>query len=203
MISARGPSTSYLPPSYAVSKSPSHFQSADSGSLSLHQQYAASSVSHGSAYFGQRNTPSIQIPIIRNDYNSDGAGNYNFGYSLSHRLFINLTELIKEIFRFYYESFETGNGIKRDENGEFHIIGPDGSLNVHGSYSYTGDDGRVYSVNYKADSNGFHAVGAHLPTPPPTSSRAGLQAYGQHGLEPDNNYLLPKRTSGYDYGKLH
>uniref|UniRef100_A0A1A9ZEM2 Uncharacterized protein n=1 Tax=Glossina pallidipes TaxID=7398 RepID=A0A1A9ZEM2_GLOPL len=178
MISARGPSTSYLPPSYAVSKSPSHFQSADTGSISLHQQYAASSVSHGSAYFGQRNTPSIQIPIIRNDYNSDGAGNYNFG-------------------------FETGNGIKRDENGEFHIIGPDGSLNVHGSYSYTGDDGRVYSVNYKADSNGFHAVGAHLPTPPPTSSRAGLQAYGQHGLEPDNNYLLPKRTSGYDYSKLH
>lgn len=36
-----------------------------------------------------------------------------------------------------------------------------------GGYSYTGDDGQVYSVTYTADENGFRATGAHLPTPPP------------------------------------
>lgn len=68
---------------------------------------------------------------------------------------------------FFFSSFETGNGIKRNEAGHFEGSWPGGSLNVAGSYSYTGDDGKLYSVNYKADSNGFHAEGDHLPTPPP------------------------------------
>lgn len=37
---------------------------------------------------------------------------------------------------------------------------------ITGSYSYTGADGRVYTVRYKADKNGFQATGDHLPTPP-------------------------------------
>ena len=43
----------------------------------------------------------------------------------------------------------------------------EGSLSVSGSYSYIGDDGQTYTVTYTADENGFHAEGAHLPTPPP------------------------------------
>lgn len=36
-----------------------------------------------------------------------------------------------------------------------------------GSYSYTGPDGVVVTVNWVADENGFQATGDHLPTPPP------------------------------------
>lgn len=43
----------------------------------------------------------------------------------------------------------------------------EGSLQVTGSFSYIGDDGQTYSVSYTADENGYHAEGAHLPTPPP------------------------------------
>lgn len=38
---------------------------------------------------------------------------------------------------------------------------------VQGQYSYTGDDGKEYKVQYKADANGFQPTGDHLPTPPP------------------------------------
>ena len=36
-----------------------------------------------------------------------------------------------------------------------------------GSFSYTSPEGVPITLNYVADENGFHAEGAHLPTPPP------------------------------------
>lgn len=59
-------------------------------------------------------------------------------------------------------SFDTSNGIHADENG----TSIDG-VKAEGSYSYIGDDGKIYSVVYSADENGFRPHGAHLPTPPP------------------------------------
>lgn len=59
-------------------------------------------------------------------------------------------------------SFDTSNGIHADENG----TSIDG-VKAEGSYSYIGDDGKLYSVVYSADENGFQPQGAHLPTPPP------------------------------------
>lgn len=38
---------------------------------------------------------------------------------------------------------------------------------ARGRYSYTAPDGRLITVNWLADENGFQAVGNHLPTPPP------------------------------------
>ena len=35
-----------------------------------------------------------------------------------------------------------------------------------GDYSFTGDDGQVYSLQYVADDNGFQPQGAHLPVAP-------------------------------------
>ncbi|XP_073953661.1 uncharacterized protein [Choristoneura fumiferana] len=63
----------------------------------------------------------------------------------------------------YQYSFETENGIKVQERGQSQGKG----IQVQGGYSYTGDDGQVYTVTYTADENGFRPQGNHLPTPPP------------------------------------
>lgn len=48
-----------------------------------------------------------------------------------------------------------------------HIGGSQGPVVVKtGSYRYTGDDGKVYQVDWKADEGGFQAFGDHLPTLP-------------------------------------
>ncbi|CAF4877255.1 unnamed protein product [Pieris macdunnoughi] len=59
-------------------------------------------------------------------------------------------------------SFDTSNGINTDVIG----TAKDG-IKTKGSFSYTGDDGKVYKMEYTADENGFRPSGAHLPTPPP------------------------------------
>ncbi|XP_040575305.1 uncharacterized protein [Lepeophtheirus salmonis] len=63
----------------------------------------------------------------------------------------------------YSFSFETPE-MKRDETGR-----PKGSNSYvqTGGWEYVGDDGRVYSIRFIADENGFRPVGNHLPTPPP------------------------------------
>ncbi|KAF4523919.1 hypothetical protein B566_EDAN012270 [Ephemera danica] len=68
----------------------------------------------------------------------------------------------------YRYSYATGNGINAQEQGYLKNPGTNVEAQVmQGSYSYTGPDGVVYTVNYIADENGFRAEGAHLPTPPP------------------------------------
>uniref|UniRef100_A0A182YCY1 Uncharacterized protein n=2 Tax=Anopheles stephensi TaxID=30069 RepID=A0A182YCY1_ANOST len=65
----------------------------------------------------------------------------------------------------YKFAFETSDGHQRQEQAELRKLGDDvEALVVRGSYSFTGDDGQVYTVNYVADENGFQPEGAHLPT---------------------------------------
>lgn len=59
-------------------------------------------------------------------------------------------------------SYDTSNGIHANQNGT-----AAGGVRLQGSYSYTGDDGKLYVVDYTADENGFQPRGDHLPTPPP------------------------------------
>ncbi|XP_026472330.1 cuticle protein CP14.6-like [Ctenocephalides felis] len=67
---------------------------------------------------------------------------------------------------FHFE-YETGNQIKMEQSGHLENVGTENEEQVmHGSYSYTGPDGVVYSVSYVADSNGFRAFGDHLPKAP-------------------------------------
>ncbi|XP_034250292.1 uncharacterized protein LOC117650799 [Thrips palmi] len=67
----------------------------------------------------------------------------------------------------YKLSYSTENGIQATEQGSL-VAGAEGAVvAAQGSYSYTGADGQVYTVNYIADENGFRASGDHLPTPPP------------------------------------
>ncbi|KOB72939.1 Cuticular protein RR-1 motif 19, partial [Operophtera brumata] len=62
----------------------------------------------------------------------------------------------------YQFAYDTENGIHAEETGV-----ENNGIQAQGGYSYTGDDGQVYSVRYTAGANGFQATGAHLPTPPP------------------------------------
>ncbi|XP_062140079.1 pupal cuticle protein 20 [Drosophila sulfurigaster albostrigata] len=171
------PSNQYLAPQ--ASHNQLHYHGV-SGGQAAHSRIGG--IAGGaSAYAGQhgaaahRQTP--QIPIVRSDYQSDANGNYNFG-------------------------FDTGNGIHRDETGEFKGGWPHGSLGVRGSYSYTGDDGQQYTVNYKADKNGFHAEGAHLPTSPslpadPHQHRSAAAAGGYHGNAYHGAASSPASSSRY------
>lgn len=59
-------------------------------------------------------------------------------------------------------AFETDNGITAEETA----VATDG-VQARGAFSYTGDDGKVYSVTYTADEGGYQPRGDHLPTPPP------------------------------------
>ncbi|XP_035789684.1 cuticle protein CP14.6-like [Anopheles albimanus] len=64
----------------------------------------------------------------------------------------------------YSYQYETSNGISAQEAGELKATGGEASaLAVRGTFSFTADDGQVYTVNYIADENGFRPEGEHLP----------------------------------------
>lgn len=64
----------------------------------------------------------------------------------------------------YKFAVETSDGKSHQEEGQLKDIGTDHeAIVVRGSYSYIGDDGQTYTVNYLADENGFQPEGAHLP----------------------------------------
>lgn len=61
-------------------------------------------------------------------------------------------------------SYETSDGVSRSESAVVNNFGSDNEeLTLQGSYSYTGDDGQVYTITYIADKNGFQPSGAHIP----------------------------------------
>ncbi|XP_059057922.1 cuticle protein 3-like [Achroia grisella] len=125
--------------------------------------------------------------------------------------------------RGFHYAYETENGIQAEETGH-----ESNGIEAQGSYSYTGDDGQVYSVRYTAGANGFQAEGAHLPTPPPLPEAIakalqenqrdeangifddGSYHDGKYGdsnvvvaraqFQPNRQYLAPGfRSSGYRY----
>jgi len=64
----------------------------------------------------------------------------------------------------YNYAYETSGGIRAEESGKLLNPGQENEyIQVRGSYSYQGDDGQNYQVNYVADENGFQPQGAHLP----------------------------------------
>nr|ATY36861.1 larval cuticle protein 8 [Anastrepha fraterculus] len=59
---------------------------------------------------------------------------------------------------------ETSDGKPHEEEGKLKDVGTEQeAIVVRGSFSYVGDDGQTYTVNYIADENGFQPEGAHLP----------------------------------------
>lgn len=72
----------------------------------------------------------------------------------------------------YISSFETGNGIVFQEQGQLKNAGNPQSEaeEVVGTSQYTAPDGTLIVLKYLANENGFQPEGAHLPvapTPPP------------------------------------
>jgi Insect cuticle protein len=68
---------------------------------------------------------------------------------------------------FSINSVETSDGFKHEQSGVLNNVGSDAeSLAVKGSYSFVGDDGQTYTVDFTADENGFQPSGAHLPVAP-------------------------------------
>lgn len=71
---------------------------------------------------------------------------------------------VKPDFFFFFYSVETSDGKTHQEEGQLKDVGTENeSLVVRGSFSYVGDDGQTYTVNYLADENGFQPEGEHLP----------------------------------------
>ncbi|XP_017102556.2 larval cuticle protein 65Ag1-like [Drosophila bipectinata] len=74
------------------------------------------------------------------------------------------SEVLPEGFNY---DFKTSDGQQGQATGVLNYPGSDHeSLAVKGSYSFVGDDGVTYTVNYIADENGFQPQGAHLPVAP-------------------------------------
>ncbi|XP_058053777.1 pupal cuticle protein 20-like [Anopheles bellator] len=113
------------------------------------------------------------IPILRYENVNNGDGSYRFDYA-------------------------TGNGIQHQEEGFLRQLGPEKSEQVvSGGYSYTAPDGQQYSVQYKADANGFQPVGDHLPTPPPLPP-ALQEAYDLHARLHAEAAARPKNPAYQD-----
>ncbi|XP_017785774.1 PREDICTED: endocuticle structural glycoprotein SgAbd-2-like [Nicrophorus vespilloides] len=75
----------------------------------------------------------------------------------------------------FQHSYETGNGIRAQEQGVIKNAGNKDAetAEVQGSYQYTAPDGTPINLQYISNENGFQPQGAHLPvapTPPPIPS---------------------------------
>ncbi|KAG5345666.1 CUD2 protein, partial [Acromyrmex charruanus] len=87
----------------------------------------------------------------------------------------------------YTFNYETENGISVSESG-YPQVGPQGQTEVvQGSFSYHAPDGTPITIQYTADENGFHAEGAHIPTPPPIPE-AIRRALAANPPRPDDEY---------------
>ncbi|XP_047516992.1 formin-J-like isoform X1 [Pieris napi] len=99
----------------------------------------------------------------------------------------------------YNYLYQTDNGISAAEKA----VVVDG-VRAEGGYSYTGDDGQVYTVTYTADEDGFQPKGAHLPTPPPIPPEImkSLEKNAKDeaaGLFDDGSYDAQKYNTAGDY----
>ncbi|XP_059225059.1 pupal cuticle protein Edg-78E-like [Stomoxys calcitrans] len=83
----------------------------------------------------------------------------------------------------YYYAFDTTNNIQVQAAGN--------PLGVTGSVGYVSPEGKVISLTYTADSEGYHPVGAHLPTPHPMPDyiRRSLEYIRSHPPKPSR---IPK-----------
>lgn len=64
-------------------------------------------------------------------------------------------------------SYNTANGLSVAQRGALKSLGTGTALVQEGAYSYVGTDGKLYTLKYIADENGFQPIADFLPTAPP------------------------------------
>ncbi|OAD55409.1 Endocuticle structural glycoprotein SgAbd-2 [Eufriesea mexicana] len=92
----------------------------------------------------------------------------------------------------YKWNYETGNGIKAQEEGHVENAGSENeAMNAQGSFSYRSDDGQEISLTYVANEEGFQPQGAHLPTTPeiPQLIKNALEWIAAHPSKEDQNQV--------------
>ncbi|KAJ8954441.1 hypothetical protein NQ318_011117 [Aromia moschata] len=108
----------------------------------------------------------------------------------------------------YHYAYDTENGISAQESGQLRGSGENVAVAAEGSFQYTSPEGVPVGVQYTADENGFHPVGALLPTPPPIppAIARSLEYIAAHP-EPQQQiyntvqpqyYTTPGRTEGFN-----
>ncbi|XP_034239248.1 pupal cuticle protein 20-like [Thrips palmi] len=76
-------------------------------------------------------------------------------------------ELVRDDFNQYALRYQTGDGASFADHGKL-VPGPEGHVLVRsGSHAYRAPDGRVITLSYTADENGYHPTGDHLPVSVP------------------------------------
>ncbi|XP_073962924.1 uncharacterized protein [Choristoneura fumiferana] len=207
----------YLPPSNAGSSGGSPFlQAPNSGSnlRGTNRNYQdngfgrSNDFSQGNGLEGDSNDFNNG-----NDFNQNGfnGGNFNGdGFARAERpqaAFERNAAILRQDSQndgeTYSYAYETENGIYAEESG----VATNG-VEAQGSYSYTGDDGQVYTVRYTADQNGFVPVGDHIPTPPPVPEEI-LKALEQNardeaaGIYDDGSYTEGKYEDSNQYSNYN
>ncbi|KAI8038405.1 larval cuticle protein LCP-30 isoform X1 [Drosophila gunungcola] len=77
----------------------------------------------------------------------------------------------------YDHSYLTENGIYGEEQAKLHHTG---GTHAKGYYEYTGDDGKLYRVNYASNNGGFMPEGDHIHPIPDAIARALKYVEEQH-----------------------
>ncbi|RZF33378.1 hypothetical protein LSTR_LSTR011912 [Laodelphax striatellus] len=114
-----------------------------------------------SAQFADQSAAARQSAAHAQQYSSASAG---FRSAVPSANIVRQQQDISDDGSAFTYGFESDNGISVQSQGQLKVYGPEqAGHSVSGSYSYVGDDGQTYTVNYVADETGFHASGAHLP----------------------------------------
>jgi len=100
-------------------------------------------------------------------YNQGGYGSGSGSYSSGNNNNVGILRQEQEVnVDGASYAYETADGTKAEERTIVKGGGDEAIAVKEGSYSYTGDDGQTYSVQYIADENGYQPKGDHLPQIP-------------------------------------
>ncbi|CAG4937468.1 unnamed protein product [Colias eurytheme] len=122
----------------------------------------------------EKQQPTV-IPIVSQSDELDANGTYKFSYETGNGIKREETAYEKVLPKLEGRSASSNEGGESDESNEIHV--------QRGSYSYTAPDGTVITVTYIADENGFQPIGDHIPRVP------GISSVSSHSAEKSGRAL--------------